>query len=341
VSASSKTDRAAERGEPSAARRVLYFVIFGAVVIGIIVAAAALLLGDLFGRWNSSPLREPKALATDVTIAPFLSLNDNRIFPYGIAYGNGEFYVSLFGGNAVRKVTADGAMRFVAQLDAPAALAFSGNTLYVLDYNQVGAYGSGALKAIAADGTLRNVSDSPAARGLPLFAGLTADKQGNLYLSHPENGTVWRIAPDGAATLFWTAPQVASARPSLTGLAYDRWDDSIIVADSGTGSLYKLITTASGVESQLLYRQQGFDPRALAVDLASRVLIAAWQGDNGTLYRLDATDGLVALAEGFRQPTSVIVVENTAYVVSSGTFGLIGGVEVKPPFRVDAVQLPD
>lgn len=341
MSTSSKSKQAVERGEPSAGRRILYFVIFGAVVIGIVVAAAALLLNDLFGRWNSSPLREPKALAQGVTITPFLSLNDRRIFPYSIAYGEGEFYVSFFGGNAVRKVTADGTMRFMAQLDAPAALAFSDKTLYVLDYNQVGAYSSGALKAIAMDGTLRNVSDSPAVRGLPLFAGLTADRSGNLYLSHPENGALWRITPDGTATLFWTAPQVANARPSPTGLAYDRWDDSIIVADSGTGSIYKLITTDSGVESQLLYRQQGFDPRALAVDLASRVLIAAWQGDNGTLYRLDAENGLVALAEGFRQPTSVLVVDNTAYVVSSGVFGLIGGVEVQPPFRVDAVQLPD
>lgn len=337
---STKTDSAAERGEPSAARRVLYFVIFGAVVVGIVVAAAALLLGDLFGRWNSSPLREPKALAPKVTIRPFLSLGDERIFPYGLAYADGEFYLSLLGGSAVRRVTPDGAMRFMAQLDAPAALAYSRRTLYVLDYSQVGAYGTGTLKAIAMDGTLRSVSDSPAVRNLPLFAGLAADAYGNVYLTHPENGTVWHITGDGNATLLWTAPSVANARPSLTGIAYDSENEAIIVADSGTGSLYRLSMAASGVQSELLYRQQGFDPRALAIDGAGRILIAAWQGDNGTLYRLSESEGLVALAEGFRQPTSVLVVDETAYVVSSGTFGLIGGVEAKPPFRVDAISLP-
>ncbi|MFQ3536766.1 MAG: hypothetical protein SNJ58_12910 [Aggregatilineales bacterium] len=340
MNVSPKTKQAPERSEPSPARRILYFIIFGAVVIGIVVGAAALLLGDLFGRWNSSPLREPKALAQGVEIVPFLSLNDERIFPYSIAYGDGEFYLSLLGGNAVRKVTAEGAMRFVAQLQAPGALVYDQKTLYVIDYNQVGAYSTGALKAIAQDGTLRNISDSPSTRGLPLFAGLAVGR-GMLYLSHPENGTIWRITPEGSATLFWTAPQVANTRPSPTGLAYDRWNDSLIVADSATGSIYRLITTDRGVESKLLYRQQGFDPRALAVDLQSRVLIAAWQGDNGALYRLDEANGLVALVEGFRQPTSVIIVEGSAYVVSSGTFGLIGGVEVKPPFRVDAVRLPD
>ncbi len=341
MSAPSKTDQASERGEPSAARRILYFVIFGAVVIGIVVGAAALLLGDLFGRWNSSPLREPKALAQGVTIAPFLSLNDERIFPYGIAYADGEFYLSLLGGNAVRKVTPEGAMRFMAQLDAPGALAYSRGKLYVIDYNQVGAFGTGALKVIAADGTLSNVGDSPSLRGLPLFAALAADGQGTVYLSHPENGSVWRITPDGRATLFWTASSVANARPSPTGLVYDPRSDSVIVADSGTGSLYRLIETETGVEGQLLYRQQGFDPRALALDRQGRLLVAVWQGDNGSLYRFDEANGLVALAEGFRQPTGVVVVDNSAYVVSSGAFGLIGGVEVKPPFRVDAVRLPD
>lgn len=341
MSASPKTGQAPERSEPSAARRVLYFVIFGAVVIAIVVGAAALLLGDLFGRWNSSPLREPKALAEGVEIVPFLSLNDSRIFPYGIAYGEGEFYLSLFGGNAVRRITPEGTMRFMAQLDAPAALAYLRNTVYVIDYNQVGAFSSGALKAIAADGSLRSVSESPAARGLPLFAGLAADPQGLLYLSHPENGSIWQITLGGTATLLWTAPQVANTRPSPTGLAYNRWDESLFVADSGTGSLYRLVMTESGVESQLLYRQQGFDPRALTIDRQGRLFVAAWQGDNGTLYRYSEADGLVALAEGFRQPTSIVAVENTVYVVNSGTFGLIGGVEVRPPFRVDAVRLPN
>ncbi|MCS6871990.1 MAG: hypothetical protein RML95_14285 [Anaerolineae bacterium] len=341
MSASSKIKQAPEQGEPSAARRILYFLAFSAVVAGIVVGAALLLLNDLFGRWNSSPLREPKALAEGAEIVPFLSLNDKRIFPYGIAYGNGEFYLSLFGGNAVRRVTTDGVMRFMAQLNAPAALAYSRETLYVLDYNQVGAFSTGALKAIAADGTLRNVSESPSARNLPLFAGITADQNGAVYLSHPENGTIWRVTPDGTATLLWTAPPVGNSRPSPTGIAHNRWDDSLIVADSGTGAVYRLSMTESGVESQLLYRQQGFDPRAVAVDVQGRVLIAAWQGDNGTLYRLDEANGLVALAEGFRQPTSVVVVNDMAYVVSSGAFGLIGGVEVQPPFRVDAVRLPN
>lgn len=342
MSASSKANQTPKGSEPSARKRLLYFAAFGGVVIAIVVGAAALMLGDLFGRWNSGTLREPKGLAQGVQVAPFLSLNDTRLFPYGIAPSGeaGAFYLSLFGGSAVRQVSADGTMRFFAQLQAPGALAFSGGALYVIDYNEVGALTSGSLKRIAADGTLSNVSESPVARGLPLFAGLVADRSGHLYLTHPENGSVWRITEDGTATLFWGAPQVANTRPSTTALAYDRLSNALIVADSANGTLYRL-TIGETAESEMIYRQQGFDPRALAVDASGRVLVAAWQGDNGFLYRLEADGKLVALADGFRQPTSILYREGTAYVVSSGTFGLIGGVEVAPPFRVDAVTLPE
>jgi trimeric autotransporter adhesin len=178
---------------------------------------------------------------------------------------NGEIYVADRDNNVVRRIDADGVITTVAgsgsvgfsgdggaaakaELDGPLAVAVDGDgNLYVADSN------NNRVRKVDTEGTITTVAGTgdvgasgdgaPATRAAveaPDF--LVFDREGNLYVSEPDDNLVRRIDPSGTITTVAGTgvpgfsgdggPAVKAKLTTPTGLAFDG-DGSLYVADTG------------------------------------------------------------------------------------------------------------
>lgn len=334
--------------DPKRFRRMLVFFAAIIVVVGIIVG----ITGSLIYNGLSRPRHDAKAVAPNVSVAPFVTLQGESNYPIGLAaVPDGSFYLSIFGNKGVLKVDQQGA---TSQADIPTNAVTVGGAitvdtdgiLYVVNYS--------SAKPTEAFGTLRKITSdgksSTLGTGLPLFAELALDNANNLYVTNPSTGQIWRCVPDGNCTISWfLLPPVNNIKAQPTGIAYDAANKALIVADAGTGSLYRLTLKEDGNpgDSLLLNRETGLRLQSVALDQQNRVLFTVWRGDNGQLNRLEQSGVITILADNFRAPTSMAVQNGKVYVVNSDLFGIappIFGVipqpyQAKPPFTVDVVSV--
>jgi sugar lactone lactonase YvrE len=339
------------------ARAILFFVVMAVVVI-VIVGTTGLLIYNSLAR----PRHEGKAIAPNVTVAPFVSINEDNVFPMGMtALSDGSFALSLYGRGTLVKVDAQGITSPIATnsdiLTATGAVAATpdGN-LYVIDYNSPRPVQAvGTLKRISPDGKV----ESTGYGSLPLFAQLAVDSDGNLYVTVPSSASskssqVWRcgkvagnLGSSWCNTQWWTPPAVGQAGALPTGIVYDPAHKAVIVADAGTGSLYRIAIGEDGKagETLMLNREANLETQAMALDGQGRLLYLVWRNENGQLNRLESDGGITVLADGFRAPTGLVVKDNKIYVVNSDITGLIppilgiipSPVQARPPFTVDVV----
>jgi DNA-binding beta-propeller fold protein YncE len=330
-------------------RIVLFVVILLTVVIAIIAITGSLIYNSL-----SRPRHEAKAVAPNVTVAPFVSLSGENSYPLGLAAAsNGDLYLSLFGNGTIVKVdqqaTTSVLNSLTGSIKAPGAILINKDgTLYVVDYASIELTKAvGTLKKITPDGKA-----SVLGTGLPLFAQLASDNANNLYVTNPSTGQIWRCTPDGGCVTGWMAlPGLSNAKPQPTGIIYDAGSNTLLLADAGTGSVYRLSIKDDGNPgtSLLLYRETGLLIQALALDGKNRILLTAWRNDNGQLSRLEESGVLTVLVDGFREPTSLVVQGSKTYVVNSDLTGIVPAIfgvipspyRARPPFTVDAVTLGD
>jgi sugar lactone lactonase YvrE len=329
---------AAPTERPPLARRVGYFAIFGLIAAAIVGATVFLVYGDIVNRLAVSR-HDSRPVLEGVNIAPFVSMPDPGVFPVGLAEApDGTLYLSLFGTGAIKRIAADGSLATIHQLTAPGAIAFGPDgSLYVIDYRAADFRTSGQLNRIRPDGQVTLVGEALNTQGLPLLAQLAIDSTGNVYVSNPERGQVWRVTPGGQAASWWTIAPIGDVRAQPIGLAYDAARESLLVADAGTGTLYRVSLNADIPTGEPLYRLAGVDFRAVALDDQGRPLLAIWAHDNGLLSRLEPDGTLVTLAEAFRAPTAILFEDGRALVVNSDLPGLIEQVGAEPPFTVDVV----
>ncbi len=326
--------------KPPLMRRLLYFLVFG-IMIAVIIAVTGVLIYNGFINALNAPRHESKAVASGVSVTAFVSLPEKDLFPMGFAAASdGTFYLGLYGSGAVEKVSGSGAAQPWTRLTAVGALTLGPDgALYVIDYTAPTALALGHLKRIAPDGTVTLFGSALNRAGLPLLAQLAFDGAGNLYVSHPDSGDIWRVAPDGSAEAWWHMPPVGDAQAKPVGLAYDKTRNALVVADTGTGTLYRVDLAASAPSGSPLYRQASLNVNTVAVDDQGRVLVAIWQNDNGLVCRLEADGRLVTLAEKFREPMALVYRDHKIYVVNSDALGLFGKIRADPPFTVDAIDL--
>ncbi len=336
-------------------QRVILFFLAFAFAIALIIGLTGLLIYNSFSR----PRHEGKAVAPGVTIAPFVTLPGEDVFPMGLAAASdGTFYLTLFGTGAVLRVDAKGATTPLiepGQLKAAsAAVVGPDSALYVMDASSTNPYQAVATlrRVVTSNGSLKveAFGVSPNGNALPIFAQMAFDSAGNLYVTNPAFGEVWQISPSGSSVVWWTAPSVAGTRAQPTGIAFDRARNALVIGDAGTGSVYRLDlgTSSPPGNPYLLYRQPGLELHGLTLDDQGRVLLNAWAHDNGQLIRLEGDGSLTVLAEGFRAPTAIIYQSGKAYIVNSDLlglappllFGLIPSpLQAKPPFTIDVVDL--
>lgn len=339
-SASSKPGQTEEN--PPLRRRITYFAVFGAAILLVTVATVAFVYNDIISRLNSAQGGSAKAAAEGVSVATLVKLEETRTFPMGLAASteiDGPLYVSLFGKGGIRKLSGDGTLTpWATGLTAPGAMAFSPDgMLYVIDYNAVDFRVAGSLKRISPDGRAGNFGNLT---DLPLLAGLTVDKNGVVYASHPDTAQIWRITPDGRASPWWTLAAQGGTAAQPVGMGYDADTHALLVADAVHGTIYRFDLNTDTPEGIALVRNPGLDVRALALDDQGRVLVANWKHENGQLQRLESDGKLTLLAENFNAPTAIVYRAGKVYVVNSGVPGLIEQISERLPYTVEVVTLP-
>lgn len=339
-------------GEPSPLKRFLYFLVFGLVLVGIVMLAVWVLYNDINSRFNS-PRKDAVPVATGVTVKPFLSWSAPTIFPMGMTVrAEGGFYLSEFGTGKIQQVATDGAQtQFALPAPAVGALASWQENLFVVAYNVANENATGSLYRYAPTGERSALPPLPTGQDLVLFTQLAVDGSGNLYVSDPLSGKVFRYAaPDYLPSEWWTPPRpsTGATRAEATGIAYDATKDRMIVCDSAAGAIYAvpLQGASQGTQATILARDTGLDARAIAVDAQGHIYLALWKNDASELVWLKDDGSKIIMARNFRSPSAIVVMGKQAYVVNSDAPGLLTGSfllrpRAKLPFTVDLVDFTD
>lgn len=336
---------AVRAGEPTAARRILYFLGFAVVIIAIVGVTIYLVLGDLNSQFATR--HDSKPAADGVQISVYLSFDQDRVFPFSMVQRpDGALLVSQFGTGSVVQIDSSGTATPLAKLaGGVGALAVSPDgTLYAIAYSTTDRNAAGSVVEINADGTSVALEALPNGPGtLPLLAQLSLDPDGNLYVSDPSHGQVWRYrAPELKPELWWAAQGTGSRKPQPVALSYDAGRARMLVSDVSNGTLYAV--PLSGGTPDVVLRQSGLDIFAVTVDAQNRVFVAMWKNDNGSLHLLRDDGSLLKLADDLRGPSSILVQGDSAYVVNSDIFGVLesgAGLlrpRALPPFTVDKID---
>ncbi len=350
-------------------RIVIFTAIFGGGLMLLVLLFVLLVRGSLNERTTGS------ALAESVTVAEFAALPDEDAYPAAIAVGaDGTVYTGSYASGVIWALSpgADGSTQ-IRELpgtrDGLAAVrglaAAPDGSLFVIDENDSDYRTSGGLvRRISLDGGISdfaNISGAPysvaaeseggAAReldGLIAPHGITLDAAGYVYVTDRVRQQVWRFAPDGSGGVaWWTAPFVATGAedrpPEPTGIAYDTFNDALIVADAGSNALYRI--PIASAEAAVLYRYSGFPDEAPLFDgvtvAPDGTVYTALLGQN-LVARLEAGT-LVILAGSFRGSSGLAFnpLDGRLYVTNFDSASLAAPAiyERRLPFTVDVITL--
>ena len=339
-------------GEPRLRVRVLLFaVVFIGVVVGIVLLTAVLIYNAI-----KAPAENVKAVAPNVTVTTFLSFPEEDVYPMGLARSaDGTFYLTQFGTGAVLGADLQGKISPLVTsrtvINAPGAVAIGpDNAIYVIDYSSSDPQrAQGTIRRIDSDGKATPFGTSPTGKLLSMYAQMAFDDSGNLFVTNPSAGQIWRFDADGSGQLWWTLPGIGTTGSLPTALAFDAAHHSVIVGDAGTGTLFRVNIDSQGKagNSVVVYRDPQLVIQAITLDDQGRILFADWNHANGRLNRIESDESLTVLAQGLREPTALAFHDSKAYVVNSQLLGLLqvlGGsvqspLQAHPPFTVDVISI--
>lgn len=257
-------------------------------------------------------------------------------YPTGVTIGgNGNLFVSDAGNNAIRMITAAGAVTTFAgaagsagnsdgtgtsaRFDNPFGIAIDGvGNVYVADN------GNHTIRKITPTRVVTTFAGTPGVFGsadgtgpAATFyspSGIAVDSKGNLFVADINNHTIRRVTPAGVVTTFAGAPGIAGSADGLgaaarfnspVSIATDSVDN-VFVSDSGNSTVRKVtsvgaVTTLAGTVGVA----GGADgvgtaasfagPRGLAADSAGNLYIA--DSRNNTIRRITPL-GLVTTVVG-------------------------------------------
>src|SRR5258707_7500601 len=166
---------------------------------------------------NENPSRhESKALAPGVNVATRVSLQSESSYPYGLAPApDGSLYLTIFGNGLIFKVDKQGQLTRLnvtsGALRAPGAAAVGADgSLYVIDYTAPRLESVGRIKQVTPDGKVRSFGVTPHGSDLSLFAQLTFDNTGNLYVPSPPSAQEWQLTLGGPSRVWGEVPPVTT-----------------------------------------------------------------------------------------------------------------------------------
>jgi sugar lactone lactonase YvrE len=212
--------------------------------------------------------------------------------------------------------------------------------LYVLDFAN-GAPGNGRLLLVHP----RSHAIRVVATGFQAPNGLTQDRHRNLYISDSFRGVIYRVAPDGASSI-WKQdarlmPQPGSGPPfGANGVAFDRNQRFLYVATTEDARIYRIPVLADGTAGNLQLFASGdaidathgttealHGADGIMFDVRGNLYVAANSAQHpapglpGELQVLSPEGRLIARYDGFGQndldfPASLVFHERAIYVTN-------------------------
>jgi sugar lactone lactonase YvrE len=194
-----------------------------------LIAAACLILAC---SKNVETAEEPKATeftnaaaaAKTGVAAQELTFNVANLFPEGVVYDkfNRRFYVSSTSQGTIGIVTTDGV--YSPFITDPALIGTNGleidearKLLYVTN----AAAGSVAVYDISTGQRVRLIDLKALLPGAPVFINdIALDPQGNAYATNSRTPVIYRITPDGTASVFYQDPAFATTGFGFNGIEY-------------------------------------------------------------------------------------------------------------------------
>jgi sugar lactone lactonase YvrE len=329
-----------------AQRRLVFILIFGGILMGLILITL-LLAGQAL---NSGPRVQSQALTLDVALRQFATLPDNDAYPAAVtAAPDGTVYTGSYATGAIWAIDPAGNVRELPgtrdAIGAVTGLAVApdGSLLVVDQLDTDPRSAGGDIKHVVPDGDVTHYADI--IEGFIAPNDIAFGAAGAFYVTDPGRNEVWRfvVGEDGApqGDVWWVPPAAeANTRNAVTGLAYDPTRDAIIITDPETNTIYR-VAIADG-SSETIYQHgersnpPGFDGATVTSD--GRLYVAAL-GQNG--IALIENGDLDYIAGLFRGASDVEYVDpNRLYVTNFDQSSLIIPLlQPQLPFALDLIEL--
>jgi sugar lactone lactonase YvrE len=197
--------------------------------------------------------------------------------PEGIAIDpRGSIYASSFSNGAICVVDRTGVLVDTIAIGSPliGMLFAPSQGLYVLDF--------GHATLLLVDVTTPHATRT-IATGLGGPNALARDNHGNLYVSDSFGGRIWKIATDGATSVWKQDALLATAGfPPFgaNGVAFDRNEANLYVANTGDDTIVRIPVNADGSAGAVSLFASGIDgPDGIAFDVRGNLYVCANQAD--------------------------------------------------------------
>ncbi len=338
---------------PSGRQPRLRALLYVALALGIGVGLLAAMTWFVIG---AAPRSRAVALRDGLSVREFAALPDADAYPAALAIdADGKLYTGSYATGAIWSISPAGDVRelpgsrerigSVTGLD----LAPDG-ALYVLDrIAPLDAQGALVWRYFTSQlERLFDISPNPSTGG-PLADDIAVDKRGLIYISD-RLGHVLRYSETGAPMgdagepIWWRAPCREDCE--ITGLAYDRANDQLLVAEPGSETILRLAELdRERPRESSLYRSlgdkhdYGFDGIHAADAGEVFVSLLNWN----RVARVEA-GALVMLAKDFRGASDLAfdAQRKRLYVANWNQFSLAFGTRPQLPFAIDVIDFaPD
>ena len=327
-------------------RALIFLLLALAIGVVLIVAMTWFVIG-------SAPRSTAVAVADGVTVSEFVTLPDDDAYPAALAIdADGTLYTGSYASGAIWSISPDGDRREI--LDSRELIgSVSGldvgpdGALYILD----------RLTALNAEGGIVWIIQKDELRSLfevlpiqylggPLVDDIAVDNEGRIYISD-RLGHVLRFSRSGEPlgrddeVYWWFSP--CGDKCEITGIAYDRDNDELLIADPADEAVYRVeITDGRPGEVRTIFRGSdtrrdfGFDGVTVTAEGDIYIALLNWN------HVAQLVDGeLVMLAKDFRGASDVAydAPRNRLYVANWNQFSLGFGTRPQLPFALDVIDL--
>lgn len=317
-----------------------------------LVFGAVLILAMTWFVIGSAPRSFAIAIPEDVTVSEFAVLPDDDAYPAALAIdAAGGLYTGSYHSGALWSISPKGEVSeipgsreligSVSGLDVA-----SDGALYILD-RIAPLDARGAIIWRFADGELARLFeiDYDAFPGGVLPDDITVDADARIYISD-RLGHVLRYSHTGEALgmggepYWWFAP--CSRKCEVTGIAYDRANEELLIADPADEAVYRVkITDGPPGGGRTVYggaeqrNEYGFDGISVGPGSGIYIALLNW---NRVARAVD--DELVMLAKDFRGASDVAFdpARDRLFVSNWNQFGLAFGTSPQLPFAIDAIE---
>lgn len=232
---------------------------------------------------------------------------------------DGSADVTFVGARQVARVTPQGKITVLATL--PASASGSAGAMGIvravdgaLFVNYNAGEDSGVWRIPPCGGTPVQVAALPT---VTFLNGLAQDpRDGTLYATDTDSGTVWRVSPHGGSASVW-----ASDGPGANGVKVH--GGAVWVSNTGNGTILRFPIGPHGAAGPATVWAQGVNDIDDFAFTGSGDTVLAAQNSRSTLdlVRPDGTQQVVlTAADGLSNPTSVAVRGATVYVPSAAYF---------------------